>query len=158
MDRRGSGSRGSSAASRRAGSRMGTRSRIACRKTARAARPASRLDHHRPTGHTRPMRSFVLVALVVPLAGCAVRVPQARDCDPRSAARPVCGLQNPEDVVALPGTRWLLATEFRRPGDPPGSIVAFTLDGDRATTVVGPSAPAERLVDPIFEKNAEICP
>ena len=47
------------------------------------------------------MRSFVLVALVVPLAGCAVRVPQARDCDPRSAARPVCGLQNPEDVVAI---------------------------------------------------------
>jgi hypothetical protein len=36
--------------------------------------------------------------------------------------------------------------------------VAFTLDGDRATTLVGPETPAERLVDPFLAKNAEICP
>jgi hypothetical protein len=103
------------------------------------------------------MRPILLILAVV-LAGCAARLPQARDCDPASQGHPVCGLQNPEDVIALPGTRWLLASELRRPGDPPGSIVAFTLDGARAATVVGPSTPVERLVDPILEKNAEICP
>jgi hypothetical protein len=104
------------------------------------------------------MRLLVFLALLLSLAGCALRVPQSRPCDPTNPGHPVCGLQNPEDVVALPGTRWLLASELRRPGEPPGSIVAFTLDGEQAFTVVGPSAPAERLVDPILEKNAEICP
>jgi hypothetical protein len=99
-----------------------------------------------------------LVALLLWLPGCAVRVPESRACDPNGAGRPVCGLQNPEDVVALPGNRWVLASELRREGDPPGSIVAFTMDGNRAKIVVGPSAPAERLVDPILVKNAEICP
>lgn len=96
--------------------------------------------------------------LLVALAGCAVRVPDARDCDPASAGRPVCGLQNPEDVIALPGTRWLLASQLRRPGNPPGSIVAFGLDGDAATTVVGARAPAERVVDPLPAGNASGCP
>jgi hypothetical protein len=66
---------------------------------------------------------------------------------------------NPEDVIPLPASRWVLASELRRPGEPPGSIVAFTLDGDGdATTLVGPSAPAEWLDDPFLAKNKEICP
>ena len=103
-------------------------------------------------------RSLPLAVLAVALAGCAVRVPDAMECDPAGPGRPVCGLQNPEDVVALPGTRWLLATELVRSGNPPGSIVAFTVDGASATTVVGRDRPAERLVDPFLAKNAEICP
>jgi hypothetical protein len=92
------------------------------------------------------------------LAGCAIRVPEARVCDPKSGQHPVCGLQNPEDVVALPGTGWLLASELVRPGNPPGSIVAFRLDNHDAFTVVGPQKPVERLIDPILEANAKICP
>lgn len=104
------------------------------------------------------MRRNALLVFLVALAGCAVHLPDARECDPKSVGRPVCGLQNPEDVIPLPGTRWVLASELQRPGDPPGSIVAFTLDDEGAVTVVGPNAPAERLVDPLLEKNAEICP
>ncbi len=104
------------------------------------------------------MPRLLRVFLAVALAGCALHLPEARECDPRNAGRPVCGLQNPEDVVALPGTRWLLASELRRAGNPPGSIVAFTLDGDAAVTVVGPSRPAERLVDPFLANLAKICP
>jgi hypothetical protein len=99
----------------------------------------------------------MVVLLLVP-AGCAVRLPETRECDRAAADRPVCGLQNPEDVVALPGTRWLLASQIQRPGDPSGSIVAFTRDGAKVFTVVGPSHPAERLDDPFLAKNAEICP
>jgi len=104
------------------------------------------------------LRVATVLAAILALAGCAVRLPEAGDCDPASAGRPVCGLQNPEDVIALPGTRWVLASQLRRPGNPPGSIVAFTLDGADTTTVVGPSRPAERLEDPFLAKNAEICP
>jgi hypothetical protein len=107
----------------------------------------------------RPVHRLAwLGAVAVACAACAIRVPQARDCDPSSAGRPVCGLQNPEDVVALPGTGWLLASELVRPGNPPGSIVAFRLDGTKAATVVGPHVPVERLIDPILEPNAKICP
>ena len=101
----------------------------------------------------------LLVALALFAGGCAVRLPDARECDPAGRGRPVCGLMNPEDVIPLPGSRWVLASELRRPGEPPGSIVAFTLDGDgEATTLVGPSAPAEWLDDPFLAKNKEICP
>lgn len=107
----------------------------------------------------RPVRLLALLATVaVTCAACAIRVPQAVDCDPSSAGHPVCGLQNPEDVVALPGTGWLLTSQLVRPGNPPGSIVAFRLDGRDVATVVGPNAPVERLIDPILEPNAKICP
>ncbi len=100
----------------------------------------------------------VIAVFVALLAACGERVPDARDCDPKNPWRPLCGLMNPEDVVPLPGTPWVLASELRRPGNPPGSIVAFTLGGDKAVTVVGPSHPAERVNDPILAQNAEICP
>ena len=101
----------------------------------------------------------LVAALALLACACAVRLPQARECDPAGRGRPVCGLMNPEDVIPLPASHWVLASELRRPGEPRGSIVAFTLDGDgAATTLVGPSAPAEWLDDPFLAKNKEICP
>jgi hypothetical protein len=35
---------------------------------------------------------------------------QAPDCSPAAGLTFICGLQNPEDVVVVPGTRWLLAS------------------------------------------------
>src|SRR6185436_18887255 len=126
------------------------------RRRARVLSAAPRLGAGRPLMHRS--RAVVLLAVLLGQAGCAVRLPEAGECDRASADHPVCGLQNPEDVVALPGTGWLLASELRRQGDPPGSIIAFTLDGAEAMTVVGPSHPAERLDDPFLAKLAEICP
>ena len=35
---------------------------------------------------------------------------QAPDCSPAAGLTFICGLQNPEDVVVVPGTRWLLTS------------------------------------------------
>jgi hypothetical protein len=99
-----------------------------------------------------------LAGFAVVVGACAARLPQAQPCDPASGWRPLCGLQNPEDVIALPEGGRLLASELRRPGDPPGAIVAFTLDGEGTITVVGPSAPAERLEDALLANVAVGCP
>jgi len=81
-----------------------------------------------------------------------------RECDPADTMRPLCGVQNPEDVVALPDGRWLIASQLRRPGDPPGGLLAFTLDGDAVVPLVGVGVPGVRDDDPIFAANAAICP
>ena len=49
------------------------------------------------------------------LVGCALAsssllVAQAPDCSPAAGLTFICGLQNPEDVVVVPGTRWLLTS------------------------------------------------
>lgn len=53
---------------------------------------------------------------------------QAPDCSPAGGLTFLCGLQNPEDVVVVPGTRWLLAS-----GMAPGA--GLTLVDTQAKTV-----------------------
>src|SRR5687768_16571407 len=55
-------------------------------------------------------------------------VAQAPDCSPAAGLTVVCGLQNPEDVVVVPGTRWLLTS-----GMAPGA--GLTLVDTQAKTV-----------------------
>ena len=53
---------------------------------------------------------------------------QAPDCSPTGGLTFLCGLQNPEDVVVVPGTRWLLTS-----GMAPGA--GLTLVDTQAKTV-----------------------
>ena len=53
-----------------------------------------------------------VVCAAVFLAGCTPSVEPIVSCEVRGAARPVCGFQNPEDLVALPGDRALLVSEY----------------------------------------------
>ena len=47
------------------------------------------------------------------LAGLlAVAAPAAADCPPGASLAYVCRVEHPEDVVAIPGTRWLIASGF----------------------------------------------
>jgi hypothetical protein len=52
-------------------------------------------------------------------------------CEPKGPARPICGFQNPEDLVALPGGEAILVSEYgAMEGDRPGDLALFVLDSD----------------------------
>ena len=40
----------------------------------------------------------------------AAQAPPAQPCSPTAGLTFICGLQNPEDIVVVPGTRWLLTS------------------------------------------------
>ena len=50
-------------------------------------------------------------------------------CEPIGSARPVCTFQNPEDLVALPGGRALLVSEYPHPGGA-GGLALYVLATD----------------------------
>jgi hypothetical protein len=85
-------------------------------------------------------RSIALSMLGAMIAsGCGRRLPAGMPgCLPAGGVTPICGLQNPEDLAVLPGERWVLATEFRRTGDPPGSLVAVPSTGGAPVRVYPP--------------------
>ena len=92
-----------------------------------------------------------LVVLTAALAACT-RLEPVRDCQPRGPARPVCGFQNPEDLVPLPDGRRLLVSEFGNiEGTRPGRIVLYDLATDARTVLYeggAPAAASERWGDP----------
>ena len=87
-------------------------------------------------------RVVLSVALVA--AACS-RLEPVRGCEPRGAARPVCGFQNPEDLVVVPGTHRLIVSEYGAlDGTRPGRLVLYDLATDARTVLYagGPGAPA----------------
>ena len=75
-------------------------------------------------------------ALGLLLFGCAPELHHLQGCEPHGARVPVCGFQNPEDLVAAPGGEWLLVSQMASGlsgSDTPGSLIAFRPeDGARA--------------------------
>lgn len=67
-----------------------------------------------------------------PLAACTAGLPAA------DGLTAVCGFQNPEDLVALPGGAWLLVSQLPTPSAP-GSLLALR-PGDDARRVLWPPA------------------
>ena len=58
------------------------------------------------------------------------------DCEPRGAARPVCGFQSPEDLAALPGDDAILVSEYGGMlGEKPGSLALLVLDSDERRVI-----------------------
>lgn len=51
-------------------------------------------------------------ALVLALVGCTPSIEPILSCEARGPAKPLCGYQNPEDLVVLPGGRALLVSEY----------------------------------------------
>ena len=76
----------------------------------------------------------VIVGLVV--ATCLMwrgeasgQVEAITGCEPVGSAKPICGFQNPEDLVALPGGEAILVSEFgAMEGDTPGGLALLVLD------------------------------
>src|SRR5688572_19654868 len=55
-------------------------------------------------------RLLLLLAAGATLSSPAVVAQQKPDCSPTAGLTFICGLQNPEDVVVMPGNRWLLTS------------------------------------------------
>ena len=62
------------------------------------------------------------LALSLPMAGTV-----AAGCDPAGEIRFVCGQAGPENLVAVPGTAWLIASAFGADGgvNPASDVVSF---------------------------------
>ena len=56
------------------------------------------------------MACFSLLVLVAIVASAATIVAQSGACSPIGGLNFICGLQAPEDLVLVPGTRWLIAS------------------------------------------------
>lgn len=68
----------------------------------------------------------LLAALPADAAGQATPI---TTCEPEGPARPICGFQNPEDLVALPGGEAILVSEYGgMEGDVPGALALLPLD------------------------------
>ena len=89
---------------------------------------------------TRTLMLFVLTAAFVLQAGVAG--PRAQDCEPVGDVEFICGQVGPEDLVAVPGTPWVLVSSY-----PEGSGGLRVVDTrDLSATVLLPSeSPRERF-------------
>ncbi len=74
----------------------------------------------------------VLFALFpILLASCAPKLQMIVDCNAIGSARPICGWKNPEDLVALPGERFILVSEYDSlDGERPGTLARLDLKDD----------------------------
>ncbi len=88
------------------------------------------------------MQSKILAALLLLGAASGCTTDGEADglavsgCEPMGAARPICGFQNPEDLVALPGGAAILVSEFgSMEGDRPGDLALFVLETEERRVI-----------------------
>ena len=51
------------------------------------------------------MLQAILIAVILSLSACATENLVVEGCEPSGSMQPVCGMQSPEDIAALPGGR-----------------------------------------------------
>jgi hypothetical protein len=82
------------------------------------------------------MRASIGLAFALLALGCAGKSEPVVSCDPVGNARPLCGFQNPEDLVALPGDASLLVSEYGgMEGEHPGQISRLDLASEQRTVL-----------------------
>jgi hypothetical protein len=91
----------------------------------------------------------LLVASAAPGVGAQAPAPQAPPCNPADAQW-VCGQQTPEDLVALPGGAWVIASAYQGSGG-----LNLIRVGDRRSVVAFPAAGAKLRPD---KKTYPDCP
>jgi hypothetical protein len=78
--------------------------------------------------HGRECLALCLTLAVLAALACGEPIEIITTCEPAAGITPICGVQNPEDLVALPGGEWVLFGEFRGLGRTfpgPGGIGAL---------------------------------
>ena len=68
---------------------------------------------------SRVARVFAVVGFAAAVLGCA-EATVIQGCEPADGVTPLCSVTNPEDLVAMPGGRWLITGEMPHPGAEPG--------------------------------------
>src|SRR5262245_65837457 len=71
-------------------------------------------------------------------------------CNPAGNVQFVCGQEAPEDLVVLPGSEWVIASDFGGKGG-----IRLINTRDLTTTMAYPSPPAKDKLD---AKNYDSCP
>ena len=71
------------------------------------------------------MLQAILVAVILSLSACATENVVVEGCEPSGSMQPVCGMQSPEDIAALPDGRHLLLAHFGGMFDATGSLSLF---------------------------------
>ena len=79
------------------------------------------------------MRRSAAACAALWLAACLPSVDPIVSCQARGPAKPLCGYQNPEDLVALPGGQALLVSEYG--GMDSGNLFVGSFAGDRILRV-----------------------
>lgn len=80
------------------------------------------------------------ILLVSSVLACGADVEPILDCAPRAGAVPICGFHQPEDLVALPGGRWLLASQMgAMDGSRPGSLALFDVESGAISRLFPPA-------------------
>ncbi|MEI7932761.1 MAG: hypothetical protein WCI21_06875 [Alphaproteobacteria bacterium] len=94
--------------------------------------------------------AIVLLALAQPSpAQPPAAAPTPRPCDPGAAVKFVCGVRNPEDLVLIPGTDWIVGSQWIMAGQQgPGGL--FLIDRKTHTATVLP-APAGKARKPFAD-------
>ena len=83
-----------------------------------------------------------IAGVLVLSAGVAAQQQAASDCSPAGDVRFVCGLQAPEDLVVVPGDRWVVASAYSGSGG-----VYLIRVSDRSSRVAYPAANATERLD-----------
>jgi hypothetical protein len=74
-----------------------------------------------------------LLAIAAALAACAAPTPGAAQCEPDGDVRFLCGPPSPEDLIAVPGTPWVMVSS--RISDDDGYLIAADTRDLSTTTI-----------------------
>ena len=74
------------------------------------------------------------------LSGCIADLPPITDCAPRGDIKPLCNMQTPEDIAALPDNRHLLLAHFGGMKGESGSISLLNTTTNQMTPQYPPAA------------------
>ncbi len=88
------------------------------------------------------MKKLQLLALLALLAGCGETLPPITGCNAVGDIRPVCGMQTPEDIAALPDGRHLLLAHFGGMEDGIGSLSVFDTESEQHRQLFPPASSA----------------
>jgi hypothetical protein len=89
--------------------------------------------------------------LVFVLAGCQSDVTPILTCEPGDGITPICGFQNPEDLALIPGSDWIIVSQFGlMDGSRPGNIAMFNQQTESWHVVFPVAADIQSATDPFW--------
>jgi hypothetical protein len=82
------------------------------------------------------IRPYPLVLAALALACASAEFEPITDCEPRGNARPICGFQNPEDLVLLPDGKTLVVSEYGAiEGGKAGRLALFDIRAEQRSVL-----------------------
>ncbi|TDG13429.1 hypothetical protein E2F43_07770 [Seongchinamella unica] len=96
------------------------------------------------------LKQIIPLALMALLSACVDDEMQISGCEPMGDIVPICGMQTPEDIAALPDGRHLLLANFGGMHDGTGSLSLFDTDSGQLTPLFPPRSGPVDTGDPLW--------